>query len=147
MNVKINSSKSIFGVSKIKYLGYYIDGRGISPDVDRIQVLKKAEKPKTCAQLRSFLGFMQYYSKFVPNFSKIAQPLFDVLTEEHWTWSKEADVAYTSLIESVINGRVLKSFEIGIYSELIVDASEGAIGAVLEQKSHLHLKTIKSFGM
>mgnify|MGYP003467003963 CR=1 FL=1 len=64
-NVKINASKSIFGVQKIKYLGYCIDRNGITPDQERIQPIIKAPKPTTMNQLKSFLGFMQYYSKFL----------------------------------------------------------------------------------
>ena len=134
-NIKINATKSVFGVRKIRYLGYYLDGRGISPDVERIRAVKDAPKPTSVAELRSFLGFVQYYSKFVPHFAKLARPLFDLLADgSSFTWTEEEDAAYNALLEATINGKILASFQLGQYSELVVDASEYAIGGVLEQQ-------------
>ena len=136
-NIKINAKKSVFGVDKIKYLGYYLDGRGISPDVERIRAVKDAPRPTTLAELRSFLGFVQYYAKFVPQFAKLARPLFDLLAGgcgASLEWTKDVAKAYNELLEATINGQVLTSFTPGQYSELVVDASEYAIGGVLEQQ-------------
>ena len=73
-NVKINVKKSIFAVRHLKYLGYIVSGEGISADKERIEALSKAPMPNTADQLRSFLGFAQYYTKFVPNFAGLARP-------------------------------------------------------------------------
>jgi hypothetical protein len=133
-NVCINAKKSIICADRIRYLGYYLDGKGISPDVERIRALKEAPVPSTPEKLKSFLGFVQYYSKFVPGFADVARPLFDLLSEKHnFRWSSTAEKAYKDLLSSVINGKVLTSFQTGVELELVVDASEYAIGAVLEQ--------------
>jgi transposase InsO family protein len=135
-NVKINIKKSVFQVTQLKYLGYIITGDGISADLDRIQALRRAPRPTTCEQLRSFLGFAQYYAKFMPNFSRHAQPLYDLLADEFFTWTDELDQVYDSLLSSLLDSKVLKSFRVGIPTELVVDASEHALGAVLEQENH-----------
>ena len=103
--------------------------------MDRIRALAQAPTPFTKAQLQSFLGFAQYYSKFVPAFSKLAQPLFEALAEERID-TEEVRLGYRRLLAALLDGKVLRSFQTGILSELIVDASEYAIGAVLEQGGH-----------
>ena len=55
--------------------------------MDRVRALRDAPKPTTAVQLRSFLGFVQYYAKFVTNFAKITRPIFEVMTTDNFEWS------------------------------------------------------------
>ena len=142
-NVQINAKKSIFGVPSLRYLGYRISGQGITPDIERFKAIQLASKPTTFKELQSFMGFSQYYSRFVPSFSDLAKPLFDLLTicnqqgnDKAFTWTEQTDAAYNALINAIISNPTLKSFDIGQPSELYVDASEIALGAVLEQSGH-----------
>ena len=135
-NVRINAEKSLIGVRQLNYLGYVIDGQGIHPDKKRILALKKAPRPTTPQQLQSLLGFAQYYAKFVPGFARIARPLFNMLSEKEFRWTRTTQGALDQLFAALINGEVLQSFQLGVESELVVDASEDAIGAVLEQRGH-----------
>ena len=131
-NVRINAKKSEIGVKKLKYLGYIINGEGISADKERVKALSLAPKPSSAEQLRSFLGFAQYYSKFVPNFSNLTITLYDLLSKD-FTWTAEADKAYKSVIKALTDSIILTSFQLGAPTDLIVDASQYAIGAMLEQ--------------
>jgi len=135
-NVRINSKKPIFAVTQLRYLGYVLNGQGISADLDRIRAVKKAPRPSNVEQLRTFLGFAQYYAKFVPGFSHQAQPLYDLLTTDNFDWTTQHDTVYDQLLAALISSKVLKSYRSGVPSELIVDASEHAIGGVLEQDRH-----------
>ena len=135
-NVRINAKKSEFSVRRLRYLGYIVDGEGISADMDRIHAVKLSPRPTTGEQLRSFLGFAQYYSKFVPVFSEIASKLFDQTKVDKLNWTKELDEAYNQLLNALVSSRVLRSFQINLPSVLVVDASQHAIGAVLEQQNH-----------
>jgi len=135
-NVKINARKSEFSLQRLKYLGYIVDGTGISADLDRIRALRLSPKPTTGEQLRSFLGFAQYYSKFVPNFSDVAFKLFDQAKMDELNWTNDMDEAYNTLMDALLNSRVLRSFQLGLPSVLVVDASQHSIGAVLEQEHH-----------
>ena len=130
-NVTINAKKSDFNMHEIKYLGYVINGDGISPDNDRIKALQLAPKPQSSEQLQSFLGFAQYYSRFVPNFSVLTQPLYQLIPD--FQWSQAADKQYDKVINALIHGKVLTSYKLGAQTSLVVDASEHALGAVLEQ--------------
>ena len=134
--MRINPKKSVFAVSKLRFLGYCVDGQGIRPDAERIKALEKAPKPTSSKELQSFLGFAQYYAKFVPHFATLAKPLFDTLQMDTFEWTIEADNRYNQLIRSLLGSQVLRSFQVGAESEVVVDASEVAIGAVLEQHGH-----------
>ena len=107
-NVQINAKKSVFGGrgGSLRYLGSIIDGRGISGDVERIKALKKTPKPDSFEKLRSFLEFAQYYSKFVPNFAQLAQPLFDMANFEEFSSAEETSSAYETLLQAMTNGKV-----------------------------------------
>ena len=136
-NIKINAKKSVFAVKQLKYLGYLLDGTGISADKNRFETLRKAPRPETPDQLRSFLGFAQYYAKFVPNFMDLAGPLFEAIVDNHkLNWTNDLRRTYDHLLQALLDGKVLRSFQINAPTELIVDASEYAIGAVLEQRGH-----------
>ena len=136
-NILINAKKSQFGLTKLNYLGYTVDGDGIRPDVNRVAALQNAPRPTSIKALQSFLGFTQYYSKFVRNFSLVAQPLFDLAAlGEPFEWTTEAEKSYNDLLNAILRGPVLRSFQTNKRSEVVVDASETTIGAVLEQESH-----------
>ena len=135
-NIRINAEKSLISVSHLKYLGYVIDSQGIHPDKQRILALKEAPRPTTPQQLQSLLGFAQYYAKFVPGFARLARPLFDMLSEKTFQWTTATKEALDRLFAALVEGQVLQSFQLGIEPELVVDASEDAIGAVLEQRGH-----------
>lgn len=135
-NVKINAKKSMFNVPKVHYLGYVIDANGISPDSDRVAAVANAPNPTNVKELRSLLGFMQYYSKFVPHFSTKAEPLFQLSTQlpQSFQWSTAHSNCLKGLIHDITNGISLQSFQPGLNSRVIVDASEVGLGAVLEQQ-------------
>lgn len=135
-NVRINPEKSLIGVQQLSYLGYVIDGRGIHADKRRIRALSKAPRPTSAKELQSLLGFAQYYSKFVPGFARIARPLFQMVAEKEFRWTNSTRTALDQLFKALLDGEVLQSFQLGLESEVVVDASEDAIGGVLEQQGH-----------
>lgn len=127
-NVTINVSKSIF-LAKIRYLGYCIDGRGITVDKERIQPILQSPKPKTHGELRSFLGFAQYFSKFIPYFSTIADCLYELSHADNFQfqWFPIHDASFEFLLKALTNDTEASS------PTLTVDASEDGLGTVLEQ--------------
>ena len=134
-NVRINAQKSEFAVTRLRYLGYILENNGISPDTERIKAVSEAPKPDSAAKLQSLLGFAQFYARFVPNFANIVRPLYDLLRED-FNWTPTANKAYEELITSLLTGKVLKPFQLGAPTELIVDASQYALGAILHQNDH-----------
>ena len=60
---------------------------------EKIAAIEKAPMPQNVQQLRSFLGLLNYYHKFLPNLATIIQPLNDLLQNKKWSWSKECTQA------------------------------------------------------
>lgn len=80
--------KSQFAVPTLKYLGYIICGQGISADKEQIKALQSAPEPNTPEKLKSFLGFAQYYLRFVPCFSDLSNELYQTLNREEFFWNE-----------------------------------------------------------
>ncbi|VDO89671.1 unnamed protein product [Schistosoma margrebowiei] len=77
-NITVNPNKCSFCVSSFECLGYLVDGNGFRPDMKRLAPLTNASFPKKLTELRSLVGTLQYYSRFIPNFSCRANGLFNI---------------------------------------------------------------------
>ncbi|VDP72807.1 unnamed protein product [Echinostoma caproni] len=109
-NVAIKPSKCVFGVSELEFLGFTVDGRGYRPDTTRFKPLTNIESPKDQTNLRSVMGCLQYYSRFIPNFATRAQPLFRAQCSGAWEWSVECEDILRGLIRCVTDRPVLGPF-------------------------------------
>ena len=78
----LNYDKCQIGVSSMKYLGNVLTDKGLQVSDDQVEAIARASRPKNQSQLRSFLGLVQYCSRFIPSFAIIASPLWD-LTKPH----------------------------------------------------------------
>ena len=133
-NLKINKSKSEFKVSSIEYLGYQISGQGVKPSDKKIKAILEAPAPVSVAEVKSFVGLVTYYCRFVPNFSTILAPLYDLLQKNaNFKWTKIEQNAFVTIKEQLSNSMMLANFD--GYSPLIleVDASPIGVGCVLKQ--------------
>eukprot|EP00731_Ephydatia_muelleri_P035282 Em0111g7a len=110
----LRGSKCQLGLDKVHYLGHVFSEAGMSPDKEKIVVIKDWPIPKTVTEIRQFLGLASYYRRYIQQFVDIARPLH-YLTEKTATF-------YPSLT---------KDFE------LQTDASAIGLGAVLEQDGHV----------
>ncbi|GJZ86707.1 putative reverse transcriptase domain-containing protein [Tanacetum coccineum] len=80
-------SKCEFWLREVQFLGHVINGNGIHVDPSKIETVKNWKAPRTPTEVRSFLGLVGYYHRFIENFSKIAKPL-TILTQNSARWSK-----------------------------------------------------------
>jgi hypothetical protein len=72
-------SKCYFWLREIKFLGHTISQEGIAVDPEKVQEVMDWKPPTTIRQIRSFLGLAGYYRQFIPDFSKIAKPMAELL--------------------------------------------------------------------
>ena len=77
--LKLKPSKCDFFKKEIKYLGHVVSEQGVSTDPDKIKAVTEWPQPTTVTEVRSFLGFVSYYRRFIPNFSKVAKALNKLL--------------------------------------------------------------------
>ena len=94
-NVKLNGQKCQFFKTQVKYMGHILSKGGISPVKSKLDAIRLAPRPEDVSQLRSFLGMLNYYSKFIKDFSCKLHPLYQLLSNKtEWFWSKECESAF-----------------------------------------------------
>lgn len=133
-NFKIQLDKSEFLRTEVAYLGHVICPEGIKPNAEKIKAIKNFPIPSTQKQLKSFLGLLNYYRKFIKDFAKLTKPLTMCLkknaTVKH---SPEFINCFENCKKLLLNDPILQypNFE----KEFLVttDASAYAIGAILSQ--------------
>ncbi|GJQ94317.1 reverse transcriptase domain-containing protein [Tanacetum coccineum] len=108
-------------------------GSGIEVDRAKIDVIAKLPHPTTVKGIRSFLGHAGFYRRFIQNFSKIARPMTHLLEKEtQFYFSKECIEAFNTLKKNLTEAPILIAPDWNEPFELMCDASDFALGAVLE---------------
>jgi hypothetical protein len=79
-------SKCVFGVNHVEYLGHVISAQGVSTDPSKVTAIAEWETPTSVTQLRSFLGLVGYYRRFIKKFGLICRPLHDLLKKGSFSW-------------------------------------------------------------
>ena len=83
----LNQNKCVFFASEVIYLGHKINAAGLQPTDDKVGAVWDAPPPKNTTELKSFLGLVNYYWKFIPNLSTILAPLHILLRAgTRWFW-------------------------------------------------------------
>eukprot|EP00731_Ephydatia_muelleri_P021136 Em0013g863a len=131
-DLKLKLSKCSFLFSSVEYLGHRISAAGIQPTEDKKKAILQAPAPKNVTQLKSWLGLLNYYSKFLPNLSATLAPLYDLLkSQRSWSWESSQQVAFSKDKELLTSASVLVHYEPDRELVLACDASEYGVGAVL----------------
>lgn len=133
-NLKIQPSKCSFLRKECLYLGHIITEDGIKPDPAKIECVSKFPQPKNSKDIKSFLGLVGYYRKFIQDFAKIAKPLTKLLKkDEKFIWDNECSISFQTLKQSIISPPVLQYPDFSKEFIITTDASNYAIGAILSQ--------------
>ena len=134
-NVRLNGQKCQFFQGQVKYMGHILSKHGISPVKSKLDAIRLAHRPKDVSQLRSFLGMLNYYSKFIKDFSSKLHPLYELLSNKaEWFWTKECEAAFIWAKEVLSSEQVLVHYDPQKPLLLSVDASPYGIGAVLSHR-------------
>lgn len=131
-NVSVNNKKCTFGQESIKCLGYLVSADGYKPDPTRLKPLTEFSTPTNISEVRSLLGALQYYSRFLPRFTDRAKCLFDIISLNKFEWSSEHQSCVESLL-SELTSSTLQPFSPQLKTVLITDASPYGIAAIIEQ--------------
>jgi transposase InsO family protein len=126
--------KCEFHVTKTKFLGFIVGTDGIAPDPQKLDAVREWEVPATVKQVQSFLGFCNFYRRFVREYGRIARPLTNLTrkdTQFHWT--DDCQRAFEELKERLLSRPVLAHFQHGRPTRVETDASQGVVAGVLSQ--------------
>ncbi|GJS26572.1 reverse transcriptase domain-containing protein [Tanacetum coccineum] len=137
------SEKSHFMVKEGIVLGHKISKSGIEVDRAKVEVIAKLPHPTTVKGVCSFLGHAGFYRRFIQDFSKIARPMTHLLEKETpFFFSKECIESFNTLKRKLTEAPILIAPDWDLPFELMCDASDFAIGAVLGQRKNKHFQPI-----
>ena len=80
--MQVKRSKCAFLLPQVEYLGHQISEKGLQPTTQKLRAIVEAPAPNNVSQLKSFLGMINYYSKFLPNLSTQLAPLYSLLQKK-----------------------------------------------------------------
>ena len=130
--VRMKLSKCSFLKSSVEYLGHRVDAEGLRATPEKMRAIDQAPQPKNVQQLRSFLGLLNYYRKFLPNLATIIQPLNDLLQKgKKWVWSSECTQAMKTAKQLLTTSNLLTHYDATLPLKLAADASQYGLGAVI----------------
>ena len=113
-----------------------IDKEGLHKTQGKIEAIRDAPAPENVSQLKSILGLINYYGKFLPDLASVLHPLHELLRKEtKWKWTKICQEAFDKVKELVVSDMVLTHFNPDLPISLACDASPYGLGAVI---SHLY---------
>nr|GEY21352.1 reverse transcriptase domain-containing protein [Tanacetum cinerariifolium] len=140
---KTIEEKSHFMVKEGIFLGHKISKKGIEVDKAKVDVISKLPHPTTVKGIRSFLGHAGFYRRFIKDFSKIARPMTRLLEKDTvFIFSQECVDAFQTLKRMLTKAPILIAPDWDMPFELMCDASDFAIGAVLGKCRDKHFQPI-----
>ena len=130
--LRLQKSKCDFMKDSVEYLGHIIDKDGLHPLPGKVKAISEAPAPTNVNELRSFLGMVQYYSRFLPNLATELSPLHHLLKDRTpWMWTSECQEAFMNVKDLLSSARVLTHYDSRRPVRLECDASSAGVGAVL----------------
>ena len=131
-NLRIKKSKCEFFKDSVEYLGHSVDAQGLHTLPSKVEAILKAPDPRNLQQLRSFLGLLNYYGKFIPNLASIVHPLNHLLQKDaKWVWTSDCAQAFAAAKEVLNSSQVLAHYDPTLPIAMAGDASAYGIGSVI----------------
>lgn len=118
--------------SEIDYLGHHVSKKGVSPTKNKMKAIQEASRPRDLTSLRSFLGLLNYYSKFLPNLQGRLHSLHQLLRHNaRFVWSEQCEKVFVECKQEILKSPMLHFFDPRKPITLVCDAGPYGIGAVL----------------
>ena len=133
----IRLEKCLFGVPSLEFLGHQVSKNGSGPTQAKVEVIQNFPQPPTIKGLQEFLGMINFYHRFLPNIASILSPLYGALKsskpQQEISWSHQMKQAFVAAKCALVNATMLAHPCSDCSLALTSDASDRAVGAVLEQ--------------
>jgi len=130
--VRVKLSKCRFMKNTVEYLGLQVDAEGLHASSNKIKAVLDAPQPRNVKELRSFLGMMNYYRKFIPKLAMILKPLTSLLQHNtRWHWSVPCANAFEEAKKLLTVSPVLAHYDPSLPMRMAADASSHGVGAVI----------------
>ena len=137
--ILINPSKCVLGAEQLEFLGHHVDQHGICPLDHKVKVIHDFPQPTTQRKLREFLGLVNFYHRFIPGCAEILHPLNELLStskdsKKAIMWNDQALTAFSNIKETLAKISLLAHPKPDAPTSIITEASDVAVGAVLQQR-------------
>jgi len=130
----VNPDKCEFCRSQVRYLGFIVQGEGLTVDPEKTRPILEYPAPRNIKQLRRFLGMSSWYRRFIPQFATLSEPLTRLLKKgKRWGWGDEQVRAFEQIREHLMTAPTLSCPNFEEPFVLQTDASSVGLGAVLTQ--------------
>ena len=128
-------SKCEFWLQEVKFLGHVVSANGISVDPSKVEVILKWETPRNVFEVRSYLGLVGYYRRYIPDFSREAAPLTKLTRKDvKFEWNDACERAFKELKQRLTTAHILIIPEPGQGYTVYCNASHQGPGCVLMQQ-------------
>lgn len=132
--VSLKKEKCAFHAHSVEYLGHKIDEKGLHPLPDRVKAIVEAPTPRNLHELKSYVGLLNYYGKFLPHLSTVLKPLHHLTKKDvKFAWTIDQATAFKKSKDLLKSSNVLVHFDQTKELILACDASPYGVGAVLSQ--------------
>ncbi|MEE4247260.1 MAG: RNase H-like domain-containing protein, partial [Kangiellaceae bacterium] len=133
--LKCRLDKCDFMRDSVDYLGHRIDASGLHPLQEKVKAITAAPVPQNQTQLRSYLGLINYYAKFLPNLASVVAPLHRLLEKSKtWNWDPAQQKAFEESKQLLLKSKALVHFDNNMEVTLECDSSQYGLGAVICHK-------------
>ncbi|KAL1123025.1 hypothetical protein AAG570_002113 [Ranatra chinensis] len=141
--LKISSDKTYLGLEEVKFMGHIVSRQGTRPDPNKVKAIEEIVEPKNLKELRSFLGMINFYRRFIHNLADKIEPLTKLLKKNrNFEMDESAREAFKWGKEALTTVPILQFPNFDKKFILTTDASQLALGAVLAQEEELGEKPI-----
>jgi hypothetical protein len=131
-------SKCEFWINEVPFLSHVVLPKGIAVDPGKVKEAMEWKLPTTVSEVQSFLGLVGYYRQFIPNFSRIAKPITELLKKGNkYVWSEACDEAFQHLKKLLTTSPVLAQPNTTKPFDVYCDASGTGLGGVLMQEGRV----------
>ena len=135
----INPAKCRFGLTEIDFLGHRINAQGAVPLPDKVEAIRQFPRPNTIKGLQEFNGMINFYHRFIPHAAATMRPLYQATAGRGRTgpvaWTDEMTAAFQAAKQALADATMLVHPDPQAPTALTVDASDVAVGGVLEQRA------------
>ncbi len=133
--MRLKRSKCRFMMNEVEYLGHKISREGLQPAEEKVRAIRSAPTPGNVSQLKSFLGLLNFYSRFLPNLPTTLAPLHHLLQKKSsWIWGAEQQQSFEKAKTLLTSSSLLVHYNPQRELLLSCDASSYGVGAVLSHR-------------
>lgn len=132
--LQVDIKKCEFGVKRTKYLGFIVTTEGIEVDPEKVEAIRNWKPPRTVKGIQSFLGFCNFYRRFIRDYRIVAKPLVRLTRKDTpFVFDDSCMEAFEEIKDRLISSPILRHYNPDLESMLETDASDGVVAGILSQ--------------